>query len=768
MSSKGIRAGKAFVELFADDKKLVRGLKSAQYKLRKFGSMVSGLGSAMAGVGTAIVGPLIAASKVFAGMGDSLAKMSGRTGVSVESLSQLGFAAEQSGADLATLEKGIRTMQRSINDAGRGLSTATDALAALGLTYKALEGLSPEQQFKAIADRISGIEDPSKRAALAMQLLGRAGTGLLPMMKNGAQGIEQLQDEARKLGLTISTEDANAAAKFTDRLNVLWKVVKQGVFAVGSALAPALTDAAHGLLANVQAATAWVKANRGLIVGAAKTAAKVAAVGFALLAVGKVVGSLSAILGGLAGAVRGLTGAFKFLMAHPVVAGFAAITAAVVGSVIVLKSLASHTARLSNTMSDALKKGDEQRRADKLRIQRLGQLAEKEALNNSEMKEASDLIDTLQGRYGDMGIEIDKAAGKIEGFTAAQKKLSAAMKDAALSQVTGAIAEQGANIAELQYSINAEVDNPWNVWGPDKGKIEVLHAKIAAAVTKIEGLEKRRAALLAGDEKAVTGDAQGAETAKLQQRIAAGVTDVKKALEAAADAEKRLADIAEQRAAKRRSQVAQEIHDIRQLAAEEKKHLQTLLAAEQKREGGPRLSKLFAMQEQLQSVDPMMNADVQAVRDRDEAQRQRAEQERREQREAIERDKGQSLADQIARLKVRAGKDGLAEDLGLLELDRKSALGEVGGNKELAALTNEKFDLQRAEMIEKAKGGIEAAEQSVKGTFSGEYASRLGHAGDASNKRTAEATENTAEATMQAAELLDKIFNELLAGGSFV
>jgi len=38
MSASGtIRAGRAFVELFADDSKLVRGLKAAQAKLKAFG-----------------------------------------------------------------------------------------------------------------------------------------------------------------------------------------------------------------------------------------------------------------------------------------------------------------------------------------------------------------------------------------------------------------------------------------------------------------------------------------------------------------------------------------------------------------------------------------------------------------------------------------------------------------------------------------------------------------------------------------------------------
>ncbi|MCL4743595.1 MAG: hypothetical protein KJZ54_15480, partial [Phycisphaerales bacterium] len=209
--AKGIRAGRAFVELGVSDR-LTAGLRAAQRRLQAFGAGVRSVGTRIAAIGTAGLAPLAASVRSFASAGDVLDKMSQRTGISVEALSELGFAAEQSGADLQTLEKGVRTLQRSINDAERGLSTATDAFSDLGLTAEQLRGLTPEEQFKLVAEALSRIEDPSKRAALAMQLLGRAGTQLLPLMQNGVRGIEELQEQARSLGLTVSTETAKDAA----------------------------------------------------------------------------------------------------------------------------------------------------------------------------------------------------------------------------------------------------------------------------------------------------------------------------------------------------------------------------------------------------------------------------------------------------------------------------------------------------------------------------------------------------------------------------
>jgi len=172
-SANSIRAGQAFVELFADDSKLVRGLKRASAELKAFGESVRNMGLKLVGLGSAVVAPLVASSKVFANMGDQLAKMSARTGFSVETLSELGFAAQLSGADMETLEMGVRKMQRTLVNAATGSASAQEALAILGLTIADLNKLSPEQQFKLIADRLAKIENPTLKAAMAMEILGR-------------------------------------------------------------------------------------------------------------------------------------------------------------------------------------------------------------------------------------------------------------------------------------------------------------------------------------------------------------------------------------------------------------------------------------------------------------------------------------------------------------------------------------------------------------------------------------------------------------------
>jgi len=310
--AQGIRAGRAYVELGVDDK-IAKGLRAAQRRLKAFGEGLRAIGTRMFAIGAAVLTPMMGAAKAFADSGDALEKMSRRTGVSVEALSELGFAAEQSGADLETLETGLRKMQKTIVEAAAGSDGAVEALARLQLTVADLANLSPEQQFKLIADRLSQIKDPALRAALAIELFGRTGTRLLPLMQDGARGIEQLQEEARTLGLTLSTDAAQKATALRDTLHILWRVLKKLTTEIGAALADAVIDLAGRITRVVVTVTAWIRQNQAIIVSVAKVAAGVMAAGAALVAVGALVSGLGAIFGVLASVVSGVGTVFGVL-----------------------------------------------------------------------------------------------------------------------------------------------------------------------------------------------------------------------------------------------------------------------------------------------------------------------------------------------------------------------------------------------------------------------------------------------------------------------
>ncbi|MCG3178301.1 MAG: hypothetical protein BIFFINMI_00627 [Phycisphaerae bacterium] len=353
-SSGAIRAGRAFVELLTDDSKLVRGLRSASAKLKGWGASISGFGKKLAGIGMAGVGAGVAAAKVYADMGSRLVDLSQRTGMSVEALSTLGYAADQSGADLEALEVGVRKMQNTITDAATGSASAQKALSALGLSAAQMQRLNPEQQFMMLAEQLSKVADPTRRAALAMDIFGRSGTNLLPMMADGANGIARMQTEARRLGLQMSGEDAQAAESFGDALSSLWATVRMGIFHIGAALAPVIRKFVEHAKSAFAAISQWITQNRGLVSTVLWIAGGALAAGAAIYAFGIAVKVLSIGLGVLATVVSIVTITIKVLAA--VVAFLCSpiglVVAAVVGLGLVFLQVTGMLGKLANWLGD--------------------------------------------------------------------------------------------------------------------------------------------------------------------------------------------------------------------------------------------------------------------------------------------------------------------------------------------------------------------------------------------------------------------------------
>jgi hypothetical protein len=294
--SSDIRAGRAFVEVYADKTKLTRGLKSVSADLKAFGAGVSALGKKFMLLGAGIAAPLLAATKSFMTAGSELAHMSERTGISATALSELGYAATLSGSSLEAVETGVKRMQNAI-------SAATDG------PLKRLQGMAPEDQFMAIADGMSAIQDPTTRAAKALEIFGRGGTVLIPMMKD----VKALRAEAVRLGLSMSPEKVAAAEaldKAWERLTVSFKYASK---AIGFALAPMLTGLAERIATGVAAVKQWIGDHKTMIVTAFAVGSAAVAAGAGLFVLGKAVTLAGVAIGSALTITKAAVATFGFL-----------------------------------------------------------------------------------------------------------------------------------------------------------------------------------------------------------------------------------------------------------------------------------------------------------------------------------------------------------------------------------------------------------------------------------------------------------------------
>lgn len=239
-------------------------------------------------------------------------------------------------------------------------------------------------------------------------------------------------------GLTLSSIAAAAALKA--------QAVAEGTMAAGRALATAWTAMASALKSYTAAsiaATVAVKAqtvaealctagtvalNQVRKAGIAVTALFTAANLKAVIAVSAVAAGNILLAGAAkvaAGAMLALGAVMSFIAAHPVAVALIALGAVLAGVCIYLSRAGSYTAQLSDKMSTLREKGDQLRKTDEIRMERLQQLAAKQKLTNAEMAEARMLASKLQKKYGELGITISDNAMRITALGAAASRIGA-------------------------------------------------------------------------------------------------------------------------------------------------------------------------------------------------------------------------------------------------------------------------------------------------------------------------------------------------------
>jgi hypothetical protein len=183
---------------------------------------------------------------------DALGDAAERAGVTVESLSRLKFAAEQNDVEFGSLTTAIKRWQVQLSQAASGGKDASESLERLGLKAADLKGLNLETQLARIADQISKLKDPADRTRVAVELFGRSGEQLVPLLSKGGGAIRELTAEADRLGITLDTQ----TVKGVDRADKALKKLLATVTAFGSRAAGNLALAITGPVDNIGAAEA--------------------------------------------------------------------------------------------------------------------------------------------------------------------------------------------------------------------------------------------------------------------------------------------------------------------------------------------------------------------------------------------------------------------------------------------------------------------------------------------------------------------------------
>lgn len=151
------------------------------------------------------------------------------TGMATEEFQKMEYAAR---INLITQEQLIRYfdfMNKAISEFGKKTGDATPAFERLKISYQQITKLKAEDQFYLIADALTKISSQSEKADIIKAIFGREGRYLMPMLRDGAEGIKKLGEEFKRFGGIVSDETIYKAfetAKFQENIRTMLQAAK--------------------------------------------------------------------------------------------------------------------------------------------------------------------------------------------------------------------------------------------------------------------------------------------------------------------------------------------------------------------------------------------------------------------------------------------------------------------------------------------------------------------------------------------------------------
>lgn len=275
-------------------KKSTDKLSAFERTTGKIGRSATKAGAAMLGASAAVGGSILAVGKSTADYAGDMYDMARGTGMGVEAFQKLAYAGRMSGVETEKLSASLVKFDRMVAEAAGGNKTYMQTFEDLGIKIKDSTGKlrQPNEIFEDVADIFHNTEDGIGKTALAVELFGKSGADLIPMLNDGKDGLKAFYAEAERLGLVLSDEAIAKGDAFSDQLEQIGLQIKGAKLQLGTALIPALSAAAKKISEVIDKITRWIQENPELaatIGNIAMTMGKwVAILGTAAIAIGSV------------------------------------------------------------------------------------------------------------------------------------------------------------------------------------------------------------------------------------------------------------------------------------------------------------------------------------------------------------------------------------------------------------------------------------------------------------------------------------------------
>jgi len=254
------------LELLADANPLLKSLEQSQRQLNSFIKSAESSGQSLGGMNRALdnfmglaKGGAVAAGILTGGImaaaaaGVALVESAGRqaealdqtsqkTGISINTLQNWTVAMAQSGLGMEALTRGVKTLSDQIVQSRNPNSQAAEKFSELGITANSVDGV-----LEQLADRFDMMPDGADKTRIAVELFGKAGQDLIPILNKGSAGLRESMEAAKRLGSVLSEETVKSLSAADDAFDTLGVATKAASNQLSGLLAPAVTSVTESL-----------------------------------------------------------------------------------------------------------------------------------------------------------------------------------------------------------------------------------------------------------------------------------------------------------------------------------------------------------------------------------------------------------------------------------------------------------------------------------------------------------------------------------------
>jgi hypothetical protein len=256
---------KLVLELVAESNSLIKGLEEAQRSVNRFVQSAGGAGSAIGGplnqslsaftdlakgggaAAGVLAGAFIAASSAAAAatvqagrIAEQTEQLAQKTGIAAKTLEGMTVALNRTGLESGSIAIAMKGLAKEMVGVSQGTASSIKLFESIGVSLETVQK-GTGATLRAVADAFQRMPDGAQKAQLAVELFGKSGLDLIPILNKGAAGLDEAMKKSAEFGLILSDTARGNLTVFDDAMDDLQSALKGFGMQLGAAFAPSLT-----------------------------------------------------------------------------------------------------------------------------------------------------------------------------------------------------------------------------------------------------------------------------------------------------------------------------------------------------------------------------------------------------------------------------------------------------------------------------------------------------------------------------------------------